>query len=43
MNELAEYLGCSKRSAERTVAQLQRSGDLLRTGSARVGTWSIRH
>lgn len=36
---LAERLGCSKRTAERLVAELKAEGKLERLGSARAGTW----
>lgn len=39
--ELAALLGCSKRSAERLVASLRKSGKLKRDGSARGGTWIV--
>lgn len=41
VDDLAQVLGCSKRSAERVVAQLRRAGRLKREGSARSGTWVI--
>lgn len=40
--QLGEYLGCSKRSAERVVAQLKEEGALARQGSARAGVWVVR-
>jgi filamentation induced by cAMP protein fic len=40
--QLGEYLGCSKRSAERVVAQLKEEGTLVRQGSARAGVWVVR-
>ena len=40
--QLGEYLGCSKRSAERVVAQLKEEGALARQGSARAGAWVVR-
>ncbi len=40
--QLAQYLGCSKRSAERTVAQLKEEGVLERRGSPRSGVWVVR-
>lgn len=41
VDDLASYLGCSKRSAERTVALLKASGKLVRQGSSRAGTWEV--
>ena len=41
VDDLVLYLGCSKRSAERTVAALKASGRLVRRGSARVGVWEL--
>ncbi|WP_273384671.1 Fic family protein [Enorma phocaeensis] len=38
---LAALLGCSKRSAERLVANLRGEGRLRREGSARGGTWVV--
>ena len=40
--QLSQYLGCSKRSAERTVAQLKEKGVLKRQGSPRSGVWLVR-
>lgn len=40
--QLAQHLGCSKRSAERIVAQLKEEGVLERQGSARSGVWVVR-
>ena len=40
--ELADLLGCSKRSAERLVASLRQEGKLRREGGARGGTWAVR-
>ena len=40
--QLSQYLGCSKRSAERTVAQLKEEGVLERQGSPRSGVWVVR-
>lgn len=40
--QLGECLGCSKRSAERVVAQLKEEGALVRQGSARAGVWVVR-
>lgn len=40
--ELADLLGCSKRSAERLVASLRKEGKLRREGGARGGTWAVR-
>lgn len=42
VSALAESLGCSKRSAERLVAQLKESGLLVRVGSTRSGSWEVR-
>lgn len=39
--ELAQILGCSKRSAERIVAALKAVGQLERHGSARSGIWVV--
>ena len=41
INQLAEYLSCSKRSAERIVAELKSEGKLKRNGSTRAGIWSV--
>ena len=41
VTQLAQYLGCSKRSAERTVAQLKEEGVLERQGSPRSGVWAV--
>ncbi len=41
INQLVEYLGCSKRSAERIVAELKNDGLLARQGSSRAGTWLV--
>ena len=38
---LAELLGCSKRTAERIVAELKLTGRLVREGSTRAGTWRV--
>ena len=38
---LADMLGCSKRSAERIVANLRKGGALAREGSARGGRWIV--
>lgn len=38
---LAESLGCSKRSAERVVAELKGEGVLARVGSTRSGYWVV--
>ncbi len=43
VNDLAQVLGCSKRSAERVVAELRRAGRLKREGGARSGMWAIVH
>ena len=40
--QLAQYLGCSKRSAERMVARLKEEGVLERRGSPRSGVWVVR-
>lgn len=40
--ELADLLGCSKRSTERLVASLRKEGKLRREGGARGGTWAVR-
>ena len=42
VTQLAQHLGCSKRSAERTVAQLKEEGALERQGSPRSGVWVVR-
>ena len=39
--QLAQHLGCSKRSAERIVAQLKEEGVLERQGSPRAGLWIV--
>ena len=39
--QLAQHLGCSKRSAERIVAQLKEEGVLERQGSPRSGEWLV--
>lgn len=39
--QLAQHLGCSKRSAERVVAQLKEEGMLERQGSPRAGMWIV--
>lgn len=41
--ELAEHLGCSRSTAQRTVKELKASGSLMRKGSARSGSWVIVH
>ena len=41
INQLAEHLNCSKRSAERIVAELKEAGALLREGNARAGRWIV--
>lgn len=41
LNQLAEVLGCSKRSAERMVAKLKADGVLERIGSSRAGSWVV--
>ncbi|RLP10747.1 Fic family protein [Propionibacterium australiense] len=40
--DLADHLGCSRRTAERIVAGLRASGRLVREGSARAGSWRVR-
>ncbi|WP_241157346.1 Fic family protein [Adlercreutzia sp. ZJ242] len=42
VSALAVKLGCSKRSAERLVAELKKDGRLIREGSTRSGTWRVR-
>lgn len=42
VSQLAERLGCSKRSAERLVAMLKEDGSLLRQGSSRYGSWVVK-
>ncbi len=39
--QLAEKLGCSKRSAERLVAELKKQEKLSRQGSPRAGIWVV--
>lgn len=41
VSSLSEELGCSKRSAERIVAELKDEGALARLGSARSGSWVV--
>ena len=41
VSSLSEELGCSKRSAERIVAELNGEGVLERRGSARSGSWVV--
>ncbi len=41
VSQLAERLGCSKRTAERMVAELKAEGALSRQGSARSGIWIV--
>lgn len=41
--ELAEYLGCSRSTAQRTINELKTSGALVRKGSARSGSWVVVH
>lgn len=41
INQLAVHLACSKRSAERLVAELKEDGRLLRKGSTRAGRWQV--
>jgi len=41
INQLLDHLGCSKRTAERLVAELKNDGALLRKGSARAGEWIV--
>lgn len=40
--DLAAFLGCSQRSAERIVAELKARGALERQGSPRAGRWIVR-
>ena len=42
VTQLSQYLVRSKRSAERTVAQLKEEGSLERQGSPRSGVWVVR-
>ena len=42
VTQLSQYLGCSKRSVERIVAQLKDEGALERQGSPRSGVWVVR-
>ena len=42
VTQLSQYLGRSKRSAERIVAQLKEEGVLERQGSPRSGVWVVR-
>ena len=39
--DLAVFLDCSKRSAERVIANLRNAGKLRRDGAARGGTWVV--
>lgn len=41
IGQLVNHLGCSRRTAERLVAELKRSGELLREGSVRAGRWIV--
>ncbi|WP_165252688.1 Fic family protein [Adlercreutzia sp. ZJ304] len=41
ITQLAEHLGCSKRSAERIVAELKDEGAIERKGSSRAGVWIV--
>ena len=41
VSALAEHLSCSKRTAERIVAELKASGALVREGSTRNGNWIV--
>lgn len=41
IDQLVEDIGCSKRSAERIVAELKADGVLRRQGSARAGMWIV--
>ncbi|MDO4502652.1 MAG: Fic family protein [Coriobacteriia bacterium] len=41
VDQLVELTGCSKRSAERLIAELKEDGLLMRLGSARSGTWVV--
>lgn len=42
VQDAANALGCSKRSAERLVAELRQAGLLVRQGSPRSGTWLVK-
>lgn len=42
VSQLAECLGCSKRSAERLVARLKEDGVLMRQGGSRYGLWVVK-
>ncbi|WP_167202284.1 Fic family protein [Actinomyces respiraculi] len=39
--DLADHLGCSRRTSERVVAALRAGGSLVREGSARAGRWTV--
>ena len=41
VSDLAFCLGCSKRTAERIVAELKSTGRLARDGSTRAGKWRV--
>lgn len=41
VTDLANHLGCSKRTAERIVAELKLNGRLIREGSTRAGIWCV--
>ena len=41
VSALADSLGCSKRTAERIVAELKADGRLAREGSTRAGVWVV--
>ena len=41
IDQLIAHLCCSKRTAERLVAELKNDGSLLREGSARAGKWIV--
>ena len=41
ISSLDVTLGCSKRSAERIVAELKKEGTLTRLGSTRFGSWIV--
>ncbi|MDO4401299.1 MAG: Fic family protein, partial [Coriobacteriia bacterium] len=42
VSEIAGHLGCSKRTAERLMAELKADGIVAREGSARAGRWVVR-
>lgn len=41
VDQLADYLGCSKRNAERVIAELKEKNLLTRQGSPRSGLWVV--